>query len=146
LAKNPHTAALSLEDRAALASAMALTEHPDGHVFIKEGERGETLFFLLDGEVVVTRARSGDDRPIKRLHAGELFGLIALVDHEPRSATCRAAGEVHVASLPRSAFSQLFHSHLAIADALQRALAAQLTDDFRNVSRQLREELTKSQS
>jgi CRP-like cAMP-binding protein len=140
LAANPHTATLGDDDRAALATALAERAYPAGHVFIKEGKRGDALFLLLDGEVLVTRERSGS-QVLKRLKPGELFGLLALIDNEPRSATCAAASPVRVATLPRAAFTLLFHAHAPIAEALQRVLAAQLASDFRNINRQIREEL-----
>jgi cAMP-dependent protein kinase regulator len=143
LLRNPHTAALGPADRSALAAAMVVRSHPDGHVLIQEGRRGDTLFLLLEGEVLVTREGTGA-QSIKRLQPGELFGLIALIDSEPRSATCTAAGPVRVAGLTSGAFALLFNAHAPIAEALQRTLAAQLTHDFRNLNRQIREELSRT--
>jgi CRP-like cAMP-binding protein len=140
LARNPYTGALSLEDRTALATALVVRTYPDGYVFIKEGRRGDALFLLLEGEVLVTRERAGA-QPLKRLQPGELFGLIALIDNDLRSATCVAAGAVRVATLTRAAFSLLFNAHAPIADSLQRVLAAQLAHDFRNINRQICDEL-----
>ena len=145
LRQNPLTALLSDDDHAALAASLVPSMHPDGHVFIREGKRGDRLFLLLEGEVLVTRKRSGAQL-IKRLQPGELFGLSALVDNEPRSATCSAAGPVRVASLPQGAFSLLFNAHAPIADALLQAFAAQLASDFRNVNEQIREELARAPS
>jgi cAMP-dependent protein kinase regulator len=142
LSTNPHTAMLSPPDCAALARQLVEGAFEDGHVFIKEGQRGDALYLLLEGEVVVTR--SGLAEPLKSLQPGELFGLIALIDNEPRSAGCRAVGPVRVAALPHDAFSQLFNAHAPIADALQRALAAQLTSDFRNVNRHIRDALSRA--
>jgi CRP-like cAMP-binding protein len=139
LTQNQHIGALSPEERSTLASAMPVSEHPQGHVFIQEGTRGDTLYFLLDGEVMVTRERAGVSRALKLLRPGELFGLIALVDNEPRSATCRAAGPVRVASLSAETFSQLFFAHTPIGAAFQLAAAAQLADDFRSLNRQISE-------
>jgi CRP-like cAMP-binding protein len=144
LAQNPHLGNLSPEDRAALASAMRVSEHDQGHVFIEEGAPGDELFLLLEGEVMVTRTRAGTSIALKLLRAGELFGLIALLDDEPRSATCRAAGPVRVAVLQRRDFESLFFSNEPVAAALHDALVAQLTLDFRNVNRQICEVLTRS--
>ena len=143
LQKNPHTAELSQRERDALGSAMSVSSHPAGHVFIKEGKRGDTMFMLLEGEVAVTRERAEGSHELKTLKPGELFGQLALIDDEPRAATCVAVGPVKVAALPHAAFSLLFHAHAPVAEALQRAVTAQVMSDFRNVTRQIHEALGK---
>jgi hypothetical protein len=50
---------------------------------------------------------------------------------------------VRAAALPQNAFSLLFNAHAPIADALLRALAAQLMSDFRNVNAQIRQALSR---
>jgi CRP-like cAMP-binding protein len=143
LAQNPYIGTLSPEDRATLAAAMQVSEVSQGHVFIQEGAAGDTLYFLLDGEVMVTRERGGSSHALKLLRPGEWFGLIALVDNAPRSATCRAAGTVRVASLSAEAFGKLFFAHTPIGGAFQLAAVAQLTDDFRSINRQIRAALAR---
>ena len=143
LRKNVYTADLPEADLRALNSAMAVTSHPDGHVFIKEGSRGDTLFLLLEGEVSVRRERSTLSADLKAMQPGEFFGQLALIDNERRAATCTAVGPVRVASLPQSAFSFLFSAHAPIAEALQRAVAVQVMRDFRNVMQQIREALAR---
>jgi len=142
LRKNAYTASLSDFDLQAMNSAMTVSSYPDGHVFIREGSRGDTLFVLLEGEVSVRRERSAPQE-LKLLQPGEIFGQLALIDHERRAATCTAVGPVRVAALPQAAFSLLFSAHAPIAEALQRAVAIQVVRDFRNVMQQLREELAK---
>lgn len=146
LKQNEHTAGLSEADRGALNSAMSVSEHPDGHVLIKEGSRGDKLYLLLDGEIVVTREHPGFSHGLKKLNPGEFFGQLALINNEPCSATCSAVGSVRVASLPQAAFSVLFYSNAPVAEALQRAVAAQVMADFRNVTRQIREALEREAS
>jgi CRP/FNR family cyclic AMP-dependent transcriptional regulator len=116
-----------------LARAMSTSHYPDGHVFIKEGERGDAFYLILDGEVSVTR-KSATERGaehIRTLGPGELFGLIALVDHGKRAATCTAIGEVTAAVLPVSAFDLLFQSNAPIAHHFQYVIARQLAHDLR---------------
>jgi CRP-like cAMP-binding protein len=143
LRKSAYTADLPDADLRALNSAMTVRSYPDGHVFIKEGSRGDTLFLLLEGEVSVRRERSTLSHDLKMMQPGEFFGQLALIDQERRAATCAAVGPVRVASLPQSAFSFLFSAHAPIAEALQRAVAVQVMRDFRNVMRQVREALAR---
>lgn len=126
----------------ALGSAVLVDRHPEGHVFVQEGARGDSVFLVLDGEVTVSRRRGGQTQVLNTMKAGDLFGLVALVDDAPRSATCTAAGACTVGSLPRSVLSLLLNREAEIAYAFQSALAAQLARDFRNLSRQIRERLS----
>jgi putative ABC transport system ATP-binding protein len=131
-------ASLSEADRQALSTAMQVRDYPDGHTFIREGARADAAYLVLEGEVRVTRDRRGTVEDLNRLGKGAFFGLVALVDEGPRSATCRAAGPVRVASLPPSAFALLFNAHAPIALAIQRVVAEQLTRDFRNLRQSIR--------
>ena len=86
--QNPHLGQLDSASIDHLADAMTTSSHEDGHVFIEEGTAGDTLYLLLQGTVRVSRA----GEPLDRLGGGAFFGLLSLVDAEPRAATCRADG------------------------------------------------------
>jgi len=118
---------------AVLADAMMVERHHDGYVFIKEGQRGSAMYLILDGKVAVTRYNDTDgaDDLIHVMHSGEIFGLISLIDHGKRTATCTAMGEVTTASLPVSAFELLYQSHVSISDHFHMLIARQLVHDLR---------------
>ena len=131
----------------ALARAMTIESHSDGHVFIREGDArrsvSDAVFVLLSGVVRVTR--SGDPRKaIQRdLAPGELFGLIALVDRGARTATCAAVGSVQTASLNRAAFDHLLHSNAELSCKFQLVVARQLARDFDRLQRVLRDAIVR---
>ncbi len=123
----------------ALAQALMVERYPDGHIFMQEGQRGDALFLILDGKVSITRLNR-HNREVEHLHTmtkGELFGLIALIDHGKRTATCTAAGEVTAASLPVSAFELLYDSNAPIAYHFQYLIARQLAHDLRALNHAL---------
>ena len=137
LRRAPAFAALSDGDLGALGEAFRAAEYPAGHTFLREGERGETVFLVVQGEVVVLRAGA----EINRMRPGQLFGLMALVDGGPRSATARAADTVWVAKLSTADASTLAGGSPAVALAFQRAIARQLARDFRHLDALLRQRL-----
>ncbi len=113
-----------------LAQAMATREYPEGHVFIKEKKSCDGMYLILEGEVVVTREReNGGVDILDRLGNGELFGLISLIDHGVRSATCTATNQVTAAYLPRSAFQLLYQAHTHFGYHFQHMIARQLAHD-----------------
>lgn len=133
LVANPLFDSFSRPEIEVLEKAMATASYPDGHVFIKEGQRGDACYLVLEGEVQITRASKNERSPeqVRLLGPGELFGLIALIDHGKRAATCKAVGEVTAASLPPAAFDLLFQSDAPIAHHFQFVIARQLARDLR---------------
>lgn len=139
LKANPCFAKLSPEHLEALDAALMVSSHPDGHVLAKQGERGGDLFLVVSGKVEVSRVHEHERRVLATLGPGEFFGLISLVDHSPRSATCVAEGPVEIATLSHAAANFLFHAQAPVACAFQHALAQQLALDFRRIDARLRE-------
>lgn len=76
--------------------AMTLTAHrfpPETYIFM-EGDPGDCLYIVVDGRVRVSR-RIPDmgEETLAILDRGEVFGEMALVDDQPRSADVRAHAE-----------------------------------------------------
>jgi CRP-like cAMP-binding protein len=71
-----------------------------GQVVFEEGEVGDSLFVIAQGEVeVLSRNDSGEPRVLQTLTAPQFFGEMALVDKEERSATVRAKSDCQVLQL-----------------------------------------------
>ena len=139
LAKDAHFGELSADDLDALVAALDVRDYPDGHVFIREGSRGDPVFVVLDGDVEVARDRGGGvHHELNHMRAGDLFGLIALVGDVPRSATCRARGKCTVGTWAGPVAHLLFNQRAAVARSFQLALATQLARDFRQIEKLVR--------
>ena len=133
LLANPLFDSFSRPEIDILEKAMSTSRYPDGHVFVKEGQKGDACYLVLEGEVTVTRESKVERgvEQVRTLGPGEMFGLIALIDHGKRAATCKAVGEVTAASLPPAAFDLLFQSDAPIAHHFQYVIARQLARDLR---------------
>ncbi|WP_428700225.1 cation:proton antiporter [Stappia sp.] len=111
------------EDRIrAIARLMRPRFAVPGDSLIRKGERGDTAYFISSGAVEV----STDTMRI-RLGRGDVFGEIALVTGEPRTADVRALGYCNLLVLSRSEFRSLMdkdpalEAHIAeVAHARQR--------------------------
>ena len=80
-----------------------------GQVIFREGDRGDWLYVVTEGEVEVVRSsEDGEETSLRRLGRGECFGEIALVSDRPRSATVRAVSASNVLAVDRDAFQALF--------------------------------------
>jgi len=63
---------------------------PDALIF-GEGEQGDKLYIVVDGQVRISRHLQGmGEEALTILGRGEVFGEMALIDAEPRSADARA--------------------------------------------------------
>lgn len=63
---------------------------PDTLIFA-EGQSGDSLYTVVDGQVRISRRMSGmGEEALTILERGEVFGEMALVDDQPRSADARA--------------------------------------------------------
>jgi CRP-like cAMP-binding protein len=135
----PHFSDLAPGELAALAAALDVRDYPDGHVFIREGSRGDQIYVLFSGEIVVSRAHGDHRHELNLLGPSSLFGLIALVDEKPRSADCVARGPCRVGAWPKPVVTMLLNQRAPLARAFQLALATQLAQDFRKLDRRIRE-------
>jgi CRP/FNR family transcriptional regulator, cyclic AMP receptor protein len=63
-----------------------------GDVIIREGDEGDTAFFIVSGAVDVAVGRT-NPKIVGRLQTGEVFGEMSLIEPGPRSATVTACCE-----------------------------------------------------
>ncbi len=68
-----------------------------GDVIVREGDTGNEMFILQEGKVVVTKDIDGHDVFLALLERGDFFGEMALLDSQPRNATCSALVPTRVA-------------------------------------------------
>jgi CRP-like cAMP-binding protein len=104
----------------------------DGDVIIREGERADSLIFLLEGELLVTTRRLGN---IARMGVGEVVGEMSLVDSAPPSATITASGNGLALFLDKTRLMQKLDSDEGFGSRFYRALAVFLADRLRDARR-----------
>lgn len=76
--------------------ARGITEElEEGDVIFNKGDAGDCLYVILGGAVEIYNG----DRVMARLERGALFGEMALLSHEPRSASARAAESTSLLAL-----------------------------------------------
>lgn len=129
---------LSEQDRRALAAVLEPRSFDDGELVIQQGKRGDGAHFLVSGSIRVELERGDEVIQLGNVEAGELFGVLAMIDHRPRSASCIAEGATETAFLSRQAFEMLAHRHATVAYPFQRAVGAQVAADFREVVERIR--------
>jgi CRP/FNR family transcriptional regulator, cyclic AMP receptor protein len=82
---------LSNDELSAIAGLAREVQFPSGHVLFEEGELGDSVYVVVQGEVeVMVRDVVGNQQCIATLGPSQFFGEMSLIDKEYRSATVRA--------------------------------------------------------
>ncbi len=100
----------------------------------REGDAGEAMFIIKEGSVKIIR--DDDEGPviIAKLHAGEVFGEMAVVDGGPRSATAVAVTDVVCIQISKA----IFQSKIKEIPRWMQSLYALLVDRLRAATRSSR--------
>ncbi len=125
---------LAILDAEALHS---LAEHAQKRVYlpgeqvVREGEPGEELFVVMEGEADVVIKTGDQTTPVAALKKGQFFGEMSLLTGAPRSATVQARSQLTVTVIGKSAMSHVISRTPGLAEQFgailttrQSALAA----------------------
>ena len=115
------------EDVAALSAAFSSVLVERGRAVFWEGDRGDSLYVVLEGKVKLGR-RSVDGREhlIAVMGPGDQFGELSLLDSGPRMSTAVAITDVRLARLPERALQLWMQERPQIVLQLLRAVARRL--------------------
>ncbi|KAF8165192.1 cyclic nucleotide-binding-like protein [Crassisporium funariophilum] len=110
---------LDAPERSKIADALVSSVYMDGEAVVRQGEMGDTFFFIEEGEATCTKTQqseSGEIHEVKvgHLRKGDYFGELSLLRLAPRAATVSAvhrtdpsAPKLKVAALDEAAFTRL---------------------------------------
>jgi CPA1 family monovalent cation:H+ antiporter len=92
-----------------------------GERIIRQGERGDAMYFIASGAVEVQR-----DDTVVRLGTGDFFGEMALILRRPRMADVVAIGYSRLLMLPRDAFRNFLRAHPELMQQVRKAAEERL--------------------
>lgn len=97
---------------------------------VRQGEHGDAMFLLLEGEARVSIRTQGKEDTITMLGVGDFFGEMALLDSGPRSADVVANRDCVLLKLAKSNFDRMIAETPEIASrfllAMNRFLGGRL--------------------
>jgi CRP-like cAMP-binding protein len=108
-------------------------------VVVKEGDPGDAMFFVLEGELRVRLLIGGKESQIATLQAGDFFGEFCLFDHGPRSADVVANASSQLLVLSASAFYRLAEEAPELAAPFLMAISKTLVSRIRADNRRFQE-------
>jgi CRP/FNR family transcriptional regulator, cyclic AMP receptor protein len=87
----------------------------DGAIVMQQGEPGECMYVVLEGHADVFREHDGSATHLATLGPGDFIGEMSLFEHETRSATVRAHGEVRMLTVDRRTLLSRIHEDPSLA-------------------------------
>jgi len=84
---------------------------PKGKIIFEQGDEGETMFFILDGRVRISKVMGDRVQPMAVLEKGDFFGEMALLNHEARVARAEALTFSTLVELDRTTFQEFLRSN-----------------------------------
>lgn len=115
----PILQSLSAYERMSIADALHTKIFESGSKIISQGQQGDEMFFVEDGEVRITMKKGGsdDETEVTRIQKGGFFGELALITKHPRAASVYSVCRTKLAVLDVGSFERLLGPCL---DILQR--------------------------
>lgn len=127
-------------EQAVFRASLDRREFPAGSTVFGHGEEGDALYILLRGSASVHMHLPSGDIRLVSFSSGTVFGEMALLDHERRSATVTADEAIACYVLQRSRFEKLGAEHPRIAMAILANMAREMSLRMRRANRALVEQ------
>ena len=110
-----------------------------GQYVFKEGEPGNRLFLISEGEVRISRTIPGSgEEALAVLHAGSCFGEMAVFDRSERSTDAIANGPVTLSTISRPDFEILLDFNREMAYKILWSMVRLLSSRLRVTNDNLR--------
>jgi serine/threonine protein phosphatase PrpC/CRP-like cAMP-binding protein len=133
LAATPLFSRLNARELLRVMQAVEVRSYPDGEPVIREGDKGDELFIVLEGKVRVSRG----DQTLAHLGPGEHVGEMALIRSVPRSASVTAVGPAELVSIRRADFFEILRKEHEIAVKMLWQFLGVLADRLDHTSSEL---------
>jgi len=106
-----------------LLEASEQIQVPAGQTIFKVGDAGLTMYLILNGEVEI---RTAENQLLDRLTAGQVFGEMALVDNQERSASATAVKTSTLAAINKERFAALTQQLPSFATVVMAIMSSRL--------------------
>jgi len=136
---------LNDEELARLAEICEPKSFVSGEYIFREGEPGNRLFVIVEGEVRISRQIPGaGEEALAVLKPGAMFGEMAVFDRSERSTDAISHGGTQVISITRAEFEMLLDFQREIAYKVLWAVVRMLSGRLRQTNDSLRSVLAMS--
>jgi CRP-like cAMP-binding protein len=118
---------MSDEKISALEKIVSVRDYPKGSMIILEEEFGDIVFIIKSGTVKITRVNDeGKEVILAMLGESEIFGEMALIDGEARSANALAQENCQLIAISSEDFISILKDNFSVSLSLMGELAKRL--------------------
>ena len=120
-------------------------EYQAGDIIVKQGDIGECMFVVLEGEVEVLLEEDGQEILLAVRKEGEFFGEMAIFEREVRMATVRAVGpgQIRILSVDKVNFLRRIHEDPSLAYRIVETMSYRIRELSKEVAQLKSEELAR---
>ena len=101
-------------------------EYNGGDIIVNQGEVGDCMFVIQEGEVEVVRIDNSNIIRLAVLGRGDFFGEMSVFEKETRSATVRALGKVRLITVDKKTFMRRIQEDPSLAFRIFQTMAARI--------------------
>jgi len=103
-------------------------EYKEGEVIFHQGDVGNTMFVIQDGEVEAVAEFNGEEYRLRSMGPNEFFGEMALFEKEVRTATIRAIRPTRVLTVDKKNFLGGIHEDPSLAFRIVETMSHRIRD------------------
>lgn len=95
-------------------------------IIFNEGDSGNEMFYILEGDVIIEKNVEGRSIEVARLKQGDIFGEMALISEKPRTASAVTATDVRLLVIKKDNFASKMSENPDFAFHVTKSLAKRL--------------------
>ena len=127
--------ALKEKELEIVANHMTFFELEKGEILFEEGDKGDCIYFVLDGFIDVIKESSPGSRVvIASLPRGRSIGEMSIIDNYTRSATAKVRTKSSFLTLTQESFDVIIDGYPKIGTKLLKAISRLLSQNLRKTS------------
>ncbi|MCP3961945.1 MAG: cyclic nucleotide-binding domain-containing protein [bacterium] len=104
----------------------SVVEFETNEFIFKQGDPGDLMYLVQDGEVEVIQDLGGHENQVAVLERGDFFGEMAVLEDEPRTHSVRALSDTKLIKIDRTGFQSMLTRNAEIAVRMIRKLGLRL--------------------
>ena len=116
----PFLSELTQESFIAVARSLTILRLKDGDLVMRQGDVGDSLFLVAGGELRVFVNTPAGPKDVAHLFENTLFGEMALITGQPRTASVAVVGEADVIQVSKKALQHVIAGVPSVREALDR--------------------------